>query len=590
LFYYLKRSYSTVSLFTVSLLPFSILSFYFIRLFRKYFTEEKQVIGISHKKTDYLFVLAFLTPVIYLNVARIYFPDVSYDIGSYHLYLQELNRFDNLKNFNMVGSGAGGTYFFTLSYKFFGIFRHLLGFRMGAILNTLLFFVCFTSLFDLIKMIVKESNGINRLPVFFIGLICLFAIWADNTLIIINSYVVDFLGIPILIELLIIVLFRKLHAANGKNILLLYFLLASLLIAYKLTFIPYALVLSIALIIRNGEYFLKKKQMLFTGLITLLFPLLYMIYNYTETQNPIFPLYNAVFKSPLFEIRNFKDERWGPRSIAEVFYYNIVCALDKSRTNEWRFFSVRLLGEYFIIISGMLYLAINKFRIKDRFMQLLLLISAIAISFNYLLLITTGYYRYGIIVEILFGLCLALWLMYFLQFKKYILFFALLVLCSVQSINTFNRIFKRGTNYSWYDYPSIKKDRPEFVKQQKHLLLHDRQSGIEKEIASLQIDGFLSSDCDGYIRILSPQSPIFNITAYGNRKKLITDFEEKVIDSFSQKHHLYFLARKENVFQKLQELAEKNYETEKVLCIYPSFTYIETPLYLFRIKKCSVQQ
>lgn len=587
LFYYLKRPYSSTTGIMLSFIPFLITTYLFTKLFLKHYEIETWSIKLNKKQLlEYLYLFLFFMPIFYLNFRRIMFPDLNYDVGAYHLYLQELNRYENLKNFNMVGvGGGGGTYFFTLSYKMFGAFRHLLGFRMATIFNSLLLFVCFVSMYDLIKMIVSRYMNKIKFSAALIILSALFTTWADNILIVLNTYMVDLVGVPILIELLIIVLFKKLTDQNHIITTLFFFLLVSLLVTYKLTYLPYALVMSICFIIQNHPVFLKKKYLIAFGFTTLLFPLLYLIYNYTETHNPIFPFYNNFFKSDLFPLANFKDPRWGPKSISEFFTYNIVCAMDSKRSNEWRFFSVRLLVEYFIILSCLIYLLFNKFRLKDEFIKQIFAVSAIAISLNYMLLLTTGYYRYGAIIELFFGLCIILWLLYFIKIKNYYLFSGLLILSSIQCVNTFNRLYKRGTNLSWYAYKDLRKNRYKFVREQNHLLFHDRNTNIDSLVNNLKIDAFLSSDCDGYAKLLSPHSPVYNTNSYGNRKEIIIAFEKNVIDTFSQKHNLYLLTRKESSQQKIHELNERKYNIDTIVKITPSFTFNESQLFLLKLRR-----
>ena len=44
------------------------------------------------------------------------------------------------------------------------------------------------------------------------------------------------------------------------------------------------------------------------------FPLIpYLVYNFTQTNNPIFPYFNNFFNSPFFLLGYWKDERWGPK-------------------------------------------------------------------------------------------------------------------------------------------------------------------------------------------------------------------------------------------------------------------------------------
>lgn len=590
LFYYSRHSYSKVTGSLIALIPFCLLTYLFSKLyFRYYELGKKSIILTKTKVNEWMYLCLFFLPILYLNFTRIMFPDATYDIGAYHLYLQELNRYENLKNFNMVGGGGGGTYFFTLSYKMFGAARHLLGFRVGVLFNTFLLFISYISLYDFLKLISKFYLGKLKISSALLALSSLFIIYATNTLFVLNSYVVDLLGIPLLLELLFIICFKKLNEQNNWSVILFFLSLVSLLIAYKLTYLPYIFVLSICFIIHNYSYLIKIKTLLLFCIIPLIFPSIYLLYNYTETLNPIFPFYNKLFKSSLYPLINFKDERWGPHNISEMFYYNIICAVDKTRNNEWNIFSVRLLAEYFLIVASVVYLIYNKFRFKNTFIRLIISVSAIALLMNYMLLLTTGYYRYGIIIEMMFGLCIILWLLFFFQKKRYILFSALLILSLIQCVNTFNIIYKHGVNLSWYQYKDLwKSNNGSLVKSQLHLLFNDKQMDVAGQISQLHIDGFLSSECDGYSQLLSPHAPIYNVTSYGNRQDLIKDFEKNVIDTLSQRHNLYVVCRLENISQKIRDLNVRNYFVDSIVNVYPNFTSRDIPVYLLKIKRYNV--
>lgn len=586
IFYYLKQPYSKATGYGLALIPFCILSLLFTRLFLKFYGLTKSTLRISKKQLQELgWLLLFFTPILYLNFTRIMFPDATYDVGAYHLYLQQLNRYENLQHFNMVGGGGGGTYFFTLSYKIFGFFRILLGFRMGTLFNSFLLFVCFVCIYDFLKRICQSYLEKIKVPALLLYLSALFAIFSTNTLFIVNSYVVDVLGIPLLFELLFIVLFKKLTDQNRLTVTLFFFLLTSVLIAYKLTSLPYILILGLCFIIRNYTYLLKEKQLILFAFLSLLFPSIYLIYNYTETLNPIFPFYNKLFKSDLYPIENFRDRRWGPANILEVFYYNIICATNPVRNNEWGLFSGRLLAEYLLILFSLVTLVYNKFKIKDSFTRIVIATSVIALLLNYMLLFTTGYYRYGIIIEMLFGINLVLWSLYFFQHKKYILFSLVIVLSLVQCVNSFNVIYKHQVNVSWYQYKSLRNgNHGTELKNQLKLLFRDRQTKVEQQIASLKIDAFLSSDCDGYSRSFSPGTPIYNVTSYGNRKETIIHFEKNVIDTLTQRHNVYSLARLESLTEKIRNLNARNYFVDSIVDVYSTFTTNDVPLYLLKLK------
>jgi hypothetical protein len=317
----------------------------------------------------------------------------------------------------------------------------------------------------------------------------------------------------------------------------------------------------------------------------LIFPSIYLMYNYTETLNPIFPFYNKFFKSPLYEISNFKDGRWGPRNFLEIFYYNIISFLHKERNNEWQAFSIRLLSEYLIIISTLAIGIYYKFNIKISRISLIVYLSIIALLCNYILLFTTGYYRYGVLIEVLFGVIVVLWLYNLFFLKKWIFFGLLCGLVLIQGKSTFKKYFRDGINLSWYEYKNLRStDNGSILKNESRLLLNDYCTGVDSVIKKLKISAFLSSECNGFARLLAPEVPIYNLSSFGKRQQIIDEFEKNKIDTLSQKHNLFTLTTKEELMQKVDELNRRNYYIDSIVDIYPTFTVTNTPLYLLKIR------
>jgi hypothetical protein len=581
--YYCHYHYSPIEGGIASVIIFLPLAYCLCISFLKYFELQKKDIKITtdQLKEFALLVVVFL-PIVYLNYERIMFPDADYDVQAYHMFLHTLNRLDNLRNFNMVGTAGGGTYFFTLPYKMYSVFRVLLGYRMGTIFNTFLLFFIYVSVYDFLKQFVVTFLP-ERIPVFFIVLSALFIIFADNTLFNLNSYKIDSFGVPLLLELVNILFFKPLHEKNKTVINLYFFIIASLIITYKLTYLPYVLIIGVFFLIRNYKTYVSDKKLVLFFLLTLLFPSIYLLYNYSETLNPIFPFYNKIFKSPLYPIQNFKDERWGPKNVWEFFTYNIITISQPQRTGEYNFFSVRLLTEYLIIFGGIGTLVYNKFSIKDNGIKAMLYLSLIAILCNYSLIYTTGYYRYGIFIEVIFGILLILVLYYLYAFKKWIIFSLLTILLLIQSINTFNRIYRFETNLSWYPYDFLRNNNTLFSKECGRMF-NDYNSGVDSTVTNLKIDAYLTSDHLGFIKLFSPNIPIYNLPSGGPRQALIDSVEKNKMDTLSQQHNVYLIASMFTVIDKIKDLNSRNYYVDSIIDVYPTFTLTNEPIYFLKLK------
>jgi len=584
IFFYLNYHYSFLIGNITAILLFVALFYVFNKIFFKYFYIKENIfkINILFFKELGILLLCFL-PIVFLNYQRIMFPDSDSDVQAYHLFLHGLNRLQNLQNFNLVGGAGGGTYFFTLSYKIYSLFRELLGFRLGTICNTYIIFLIYLSAYDFLKQWLITSFPDKKVITLVLALSALFIILSDDVLFNLNSYKVDLIGIPLLMEMIIISLFSPLNKENKFLINVVFFTLASIIIAYKLTYLPYVLIIGLFFLLKNYKIFIKEKTLIFVCIITFLFPSIYLIYNYTQTLNPIFPFYNKFFKSPLYEFSNFKDNRWGPRNVFEFFFYSIVTFIHKGRSNENEFSSLRLLSEYVIIAASLGVVVYNRFNLNNK-LKLIIYLSIVAIACNYMLLYTTGYYRYGILIEVLFGIIIVWWAYNLFFLKKWILFSLLLIFMAMQSIETIKLIYIDGINLSWYSYKELRSPEGVFLKAESKKVSNDYNTGVDSIIRNLKITAFLSCDCTGFFKLLAPNVPIYNTISFGKRQAVVDSFQLNFLDTLSQKHNLYTLIAKNNLLEKINELNTRNYIVDSMVDIYPTFTLINTPLFLVKLK------
>lgn len=584
LFFYLDYHYSVLNGNLTAILFFIILFYAFNKICFKYFYLDEDCFKMNNESFKELGILLIcFLPILFLNYQRIMFPDSDADVQAYHLILHTLNRIESLQNFNLVGGPGGGTYFFTLSYKIFGLFRELLGFRLGTIFNTFLIFLIYLSAYDFLKQWLTKFYPEKKILTLVVALLALFIIVSDDVLFNINSYKVDLIGVPLLLEMITISLFRPLNKGNKILINFIFFTLASISIGYKLTYLPFVLIIGLSFFLINYKIFIQEKALIFICFITILFPSIYLVYNYTQTLNPIFPFYNKFFKSPLYEFINFKDNRWGPRNIFEFFFYSIVTFIHKARSNENEVASLRIIAEFVIITTSIGVVFYNKFKLNNKW-KFIIKLSILAIACNYILLYTTGYYRYGTVIEVLFGIILVLWAYNLFFFKKWIILSLLLIFMAMQSMETIKLIYIDGINLSWYNYKELRSPENVFLKAESKKILNDYNTGVDSIIKNLKITAFLSCDCTGFLTLIAPDIPIYNTLSFGKRRAIIDKFHLQKLDTLSQKHNLYTLIGKGNLLEKINEFNSRNYIVDSIVDIYPTFSLINTPFYLVKLK------
>ncbi|MDO9277486.1 MAG: hypothetical protein Q7U05_02825 [Polaromonas sp.] len=179
-----------------------------------------------------------------------------------------------------------------------------------------------------------------------------------------------------------------------------------LAVGLKLTNAPFALAFFVALV---GVYVpvgwrtaLRLALPFLTGLAVGFLPTLWWnIYLLQGWGSPLFPLYNAWFKSPYFDFVNFRDMRWRFESMGEFLRYLWESTSGTVKTSEFLFADVRL-----FIFTVLATLTAVLLILKRRFLGL----NNVALSFVYFLGLSFllwatlfAYQRYMIPIEVLFG-------------------------------------------------------------------------------------------------------------------------------------------------------------------------------------------
>ena len=523
-----------------------------------------------------LFIVSL--PIVILGLFRAIYPDQNYDTLHYELYLQEYDFKDNSINF---APGSLRSYFFPLTERIFAIFRHMLGFRLGTILNAILLVTIIFSIYDFIRKVFCVYLSHLQFPKVAVALLSLFAIFAENTLFTIGSYKTDLIGVPLILELVHIVFFPK-YVTSQKKQHYYFFLIASLTLAYKLTYLPYIGIVTLVYVIQYYKEY-RKVEFITLPLLFILFPGIYLIYNIAETGNPIFPLYNDLFHSRLYPAERFKDLRWGHKQFHEIFTYHIVTYFDKSRCNEWSLYSYRLLTGYVISLIGIFACFIKRIKGYDNpFLRFMTYISILAIFLDYSCVITTGYFRYGSLVEILYGLIIGLWFLYLYNRISGVVIFIVIFL---QSFTTFDNIYQKNINLSWHDYKQLITDKTVF-RNNARMLLHDYNSIIDSTNILQAVNGFVNPEPfpqDGLAKMLGKKVPIYDLQP-GSRTMELTRQVENTIRTRANKEKFMTVASIEALNTGIvKSLNNRGFLVSNMYEVYPSFFRFGEPVFLLQI-------
>lgn len=133
------------------------------------------------------------------------------------------------------------------------------------------------------------------------------------------------------------------------------------------------------------------------GIVGFLLTAWWNAYLWYEWGNPIFPLYNAIFQSPYYDLVNFRDIRWKFISLSEFINFLSDSAFGTSKTSEIEFSDFRLLSIFILIPMSLL------FRMNDKLTKKTIAVVVFIISSFSLWALMFAYQRYLIPVELLYG-------------------------------------------------------------------------------------------------------------------------------------------------------------------------------------------
>ena len=342
------------------------------------------------------FWLVVALPLFVVYTMRAAFPDTSFDVLDYRL----INAERALRGFPF-SSGD----FFPARFPFnpapdmvTGISRHLLGYRLGTIINYVVVLWVGTILDRLLRPYIKTAK-LRYLSV-------LLLLLTEQILFIINNYMVDLLSLPLLLEATCIAS----GISNSKNqtqntVRVALFLGAS--VAFKLTNLAFAIpiLLLYAYRIMTGEARPRFIAHSFVMILALIAPLLpFTLYIYWQTGSPIFPLYNKIFMSPFWPTNDLVGVRWGPvvddprwahMKWWEVLLWPVLLPFKIEHTaGGVGRHAGRLSLAFIAALFGLLLKSTNT---RIRYLSFITVVAAILWS------AISGMHRYGIFVELLGG-------------------------------------------------------------------------------------------------------------------------------------------------------------------------------------------
>ena len=368
-------------------------------------------------------------PLFFVYALRAPFPDASFDVWSLRLFHGERA----LRGFIYLPGE-----FFPTSAPFnptpdmlTGLFRHMLGYRLGTIVNLLALVWAGTVLDKLLRPFVRGA----RLR----ALCVLLALFTEHALFEINNYMPDLLALPLMLEATRLVLDTRNWKGGGADESKDADELASadeskggvrsrdadeskdadaLKRRRRVVRVAFLVGASVALKLSNGAVCaplvavcawravrvrpLQLKALASDTLASaavFVAPLVpFSVWLYRLTGSPVFPIYNGYFRSPFYPASNGWDGRWGGFGAREILPWPVLIFFEPERTAELGVYTGRLSVAFVVAIICLL--LARRAGVGTRVLAFVIVLGSLLWS------LTMGYIRYGLYLEVLAGVLL----------------------------------------------------------------------------------------------------------------------------------------------------------------------------------------
>jgi hypothetical protein len=288
--------------------------------------REKPPAADSPKAASKLIWLVY-APLVAVFLIRLPFPDHNWDVLNYHLEYMERA----LRGWPFISGD-----FFPSAIQFnpsadiaTGIFKYLLGFRLGHVIN--LAAVLWTA--SISERFLRDAVR----NIYLRHLAAVVVVSTELILFLQSIYLIDLLALPLLAEAAWLATnFKTLGRKNYSLIHLGLFLGLSL--AFKISNLAFivpiaALAIYQAYVYRRELAFTKSILAMIAAVMAPAAP--FLVYMFRETGNPTFPLFNGLFRSPYWTPNNLSLPEFGPHNILQTVLWPFWVYLYPERGSEF---------------------------------------------------------------------------------------------------------------------------------------------------------------------------------------------------------------------------------------------------------------
>jgi hypothetical protein len=405
------------------------------------------------------FWLLVALPLTFCFLLRVTFPDVSFDVLNYRLF----HGVRGLRGFLYRPGDFFPTPapYNTAPDMAMAIMRIVFGYRLGTLIN--LFSLLWAArIIDRLLRGRVASDWARAAAVLFI-------LMAEHLFFEINTYMIDLLAVPLLLEATRLSLADIPAEKRMAHLARIAFLLG-LTVAFKLIYVVTAAPIALLCawrFFREGRPAFQPREVAGTVLLCLaafLLPVLpFTIYLCSEMGSPLFPILNGFFKSPYWPPNSGWDNRWGPMGFWEVLGWPVKIFFFPERSSELLVYSGRLALGFLAALAAWL-LAWRDAQLRR--------LSFVTLAGLILWSAGTGYIRYALFLELLAGVVLVTLAMQIVKDRR-LAPIAALAFCSLGGQSLVGCRYTAKTE--WSGRPTYFKF-PQAWMREAHYLLRDRAS------------------------------------------------------------------------------------------------------------------
>ena len=365
------------------------------------------------KRLPRVFWLLVALPLLFVFLLRVVEPDTSFDVLNYHIFQAERSLRGSLY--------APGDFFPVVPFNpapdtLTGIYRHLLGYRLGTAVNYLALVWTGSVLYRLLR--VYFGSGLLRCAA------VLFILLTEQILFQINNYMIDLLALPLLLAATRLAietggavsearpsgratLATTIDTRSPSARILCIALLLGLSAAFKLSHLAFGIPIIIVFLFnsfarltsseRTVQAFRLLKILPVASLVFLAPLAPFAISSYKLTGSPVFPFYNGIFHSPYWPEGKLIDPRWGPHGLRETLLWPIMVFFKPERISELPVYSGRISIGFVLAAVCFVFVRGN---LSVRQLSFITLLGGLLWSAG------SGYSRYAIYLELTSGVIL----------------------------------------------------------------------------------------------------------------------------------------------------------------------------------------